>query len=385
MRAPWATGAAVVALLVLAGLAVSWAVRRGADAPPSVSVTGTIEALQIDLSPKIAGRITTLAVREGARVTRGQVLARLDAEEIAAEARRMEAALRTAEANLRDLQAGARREEIEEAEAQAARAQSQLNDLMAGARAPEIEQARAALRNATATRVWTERDLKRIQELHGKDLVAMQEVDRARQAYEVAVANEQGAREKLALIESGPREHEVEAARAAVRATRERVQLLRSGPRAQAVAAAQAQVAEARAALALAEKRLAEMVLVSPVDGVVLHKNMEAGETAAPGASILTLMNPGDMWLRAYVSETDVGRVAVGQPAVVTVDAFPGRRFAGTVSEIGSEAEFTPKNVQTKKERVNLVFRVKIALRDPSGALKPGLPADAEIGTGTRP
>jgi len=385
MRARWATGIAVVAVLLLAGLAVSWAVRRGADAPPAVSVTGTIEAVQIDVSPRIAGRIVTLAVREGARVTRGQVLARLDAEEIAAEARRVEAALRTAEANLRDLQAGARREEIEEAEAQAARAQSQLNDLMAGARAPEIEQARAALRNATATRVWTERDLKRIQELDGKDLVAMQEVDRARQAYEVALANEQGAREKLALIESGPREHEVEAARAAVRATRERVQLLRSGPRAQAVAAAQAQVAEARAALALAEKRLSEMVLVSPVDGVVLHKNMEAGETAAPGASIVTLMDPADMWVRAYVSETEVGRLAVGQAAVVTVDAFPQRRFPGTISEIGSEAEFTPKNVQTKKERVNLVFRVKIAVRDPSGALKPGLPADAEITTGRRP
>jgi HlyD family secretion protein len=385
MRARWATGLAVVALLVLAGLAVSWAVRRGADAPPAVSVTGTIEAVQIDVSPRIAGRILTLAVREGARVTRGQVLARLDAEEIAAETRRVEAALRTAEANLRDLQAGARREEIEEAEAQAARAQSQLNDLMAGARAQEIEQTRAALRNATATRVWTERDLKRIQELHGKELVAMQEVDRARQAYEVALANEQGAREKLALIESGPREHEVEAARAAVRATRERVQLLRSGPRAQAVAAAQAQVAEARAALALAEKRLSEMVLVSPVDGVVLHKNMEAGETAAPGASIVTLMDPADMWLRAYVSETEVGRLAVGQPATVTVDAFPDRRFPGAVSEIGSEAEFTPKNVQTKKERVNLVFRVKIAVRDPSGALKPGLPADAEINTGARP
>jgi HlyD family secretion protein len=144
-------------------------------------------------------------------------------------------------------------------------------------------------------------------------------------------------------------------------------------------------VAEARAAQALAEKRLAEMVLVSPLDGVVLHKNMEAGETASPGASILTLMDPGDMWLRAYVPETDIGRLVVGQPAVVSVDAFPGRRFEGAISEIGSEAEFTPKNVQTKKERVNLVFRIKIAVRDPSGALKPGLPADAEIRPGARP
>lgn len=384
MGGRWAKAAAVAALLVLAGLAAAWGVRRVSDPAAPLSVTGTIEAIQVDISPKIAGRIVQLAVREGARVQRGQVLVRLDAEEVAAEARRAEAAVRTAEAQLRDLQAGARPEEIQEAEAQAARAQSQLNDLMAGARAQEIEQARAALQNATATRVWTERDFRRVQELFTKELVAMQEVDRARQAYEVAVANEQAAREKLALVEAGPREHEVAAARAALRAARERVQLLRAGPRTQAVAAAKAQVAEAHAAQALAEKRLAEMVLVSPVDGVVLHKNMEAGETASPGASILTLMDPGDMWLRAYVPETDIGRLVVGQPAVVSVDAFPGRRFEGAISEIGSEAEFTPKNVQTKKERVNLVFRIKIAVRDPSGALKPGLPADAEIRPGAR-
>jgi membrane fusion protein YbhG len=370
---------AVAAVLLGGGLAAAWGVRRVAEPPPTIAVTGTIEAIQIDVSPKIAGRIADLAVREGARVHRGQVLIRLDAEEVAADARRAQAAARTAEANLRDLQAGARSEEIDEAEAQAARAQAQLNDLMAGARAQEIEQARAALRNAIAIRVWTEREFQRTRDLFAKDLVAMQEVDRARQAYDVAVANEEGAREKAALVEAGPREHEVDAARSALRATRERVRLLRAGPRAQAVAAAQAQLAEARAAQALAEKRLAEMVLVSPVDGVVLHKNMEAGETATPGASILTLMDPGDMWLRAYVPETDIGRLAIGLPAVINVDAFPGRRFEGAISEIGSEAEFTPKNVQTKKERVNLVFRIKIAVRDPSGALKPGLPADAEI------
>ncbi len=98
-----------------------------------------------------------------------------------------------------------------------------------------------------------------------------------------------------------------------------------------------------------------------------------------PGQSILTLMDPRDLWLRAYVPETEIARVKLGQPATLAVDAFPGRVFQGTVSEIASEAEFTPKNVQTKKERVNLVFRVKIAVQNPDGTLKPGLPADAEI------
>jgi HlyD family secretion protein len=157
------------------------------------------------------------------------------------------------------------------------------------------------------------------------------------------------------------------------------VRLLRAGPRPDAVAAARAQVAQAGAAITMARARLAEATIVAPIDGVVLRKNLEAGETANPGVSILTLLDTGNIWLRAFVPETEIGRVRVGQPATITVDAYPNRRFAGAISEIASEAEFTPKNVQTKKERVNLVFRVKIAAKNPDGVLKPGMPADAVL------
>jgi membrane fusion protein YbhG len=112
----------------------------------------------------------------------------------------------------------------------------------------------------------------------------------------------------------------------------------------------------------------------------VLRKNLEAGETANPGVPILTLVNPKDVWLRAYVPETEVGRLKVGDTATLRVDAFPNRVFTGRLIEIGSEAEYTPRNVQTKKERVNLVFRIKIQIDNPEGVLKPGLPADADVG-----
>jgi len=293
----------------------------------AVGVTGTIEARQIDVSAKITGRIVELAVREGQTVTRGQLIARLDTGTQAADVRRAEAALRMAEAQLNDLQAGSRRQ--------------------------EIEQARANLRNTVATRDWTERELQRTRELHGRELVALQEVERARQAYDVAAANEVSARERLDLVAAGPRPHEVDAARA--------------------------RVEEATAALAMARTRLDEARLESPIAGVVLHKNVEAGETVNPGVSLVTLMDPRDVWLRAYLPETDIGRVKIGQVATVAVDAFPGRRFQGAISEIGSAAEYTPRNVQTKKERVNLVFRIKIAVTNPDGVLKPGIPADAEI------
>jgi HlyD family secretion protein len=372
-----AFGAAALLTVALA-LAVVWTLRAG-PRDDTLSLSGTIEGTQVDVSARIGARIAELPVREGQVVQRGAIIVRLADEELVAEVRRAEGALVAAQAQLRDVVAGARREEIQEAEARAARAESQLADLLAGARRQEIEQARAALQNAEATRIWAERDYRRASDLFDKQLVAAQEVDRTRQAYEVAVANETGARERLDLLAVGPREHEVAAARAEARAARERVALLRAGPRPDAVAALRAQVTQAEAAITLARTRLAEATIAAPLDGVVLRKNMELGETANPGVPIVTLLDPRDLWLRAYVAETDIGRVRIGQAATITVDSHPGRGFAGTIIEIASEAEFTPKNVQTKKERVNLVFRVKIGVANADGVLKPGMPADAVL------
>jgi len=369
-------------LLVVAALAVGgpFALRiLNSGGAPAIQVTGNMEAMQVDVSAKIAGRILSLRVREGDRVTEGHLLVRLDDAELKAEVERAEAALKSAEAQLRDLLAGARRQEIEEARATVDRAQSQLNDLLAGSRREEIEQAREAVRSAEATRVWTERDLKRAQELFAKELIAMQEVDRARQAYEVAVAQERSARANLQMVEAGPRRDQIEAARAQLKAARDHLDLLLAGPRPFQVEAARGQVSQARAALDLAGSRLREAAIMSPINGVVLRKNLEAGEMANPGVSILTLVDPTDLWLRAYVPETDIGRIKVGMAARITIDAYKDRTFSGKITEIASEAEFTPKNVQTKKERVNLVFRIKIAVDNPQGLLKPGMPADADI------
>jgi HlyD family secretion protein len=217
-----------------------------------------------------------------------------------------------------------------------------------------IVDARAAVSSAEATRTMTERDYQRNDQLFRQSLIAAQDVDRARQAHEVAKAQERSARERLGLLLEGSRPDQVDAARW--------------------------QVTQAESALAQAQSRLREARVVSPIDGVVLRKNLEAGETANPGVPILTLVNPKDVWLRAYVPETEVGRLKVGDTATLRVDAFPNRVFTGRLIEIGSEAEYTPRNVQTKKERVNLVFRIKIQIDNPEGILKPGLPADADVG-----
>jgi len=329
MRSRWTKGVAGLALLVALSVAAAWGGRHlGGGAPKAVAVTGTIEATQVDVSVKITGRILVRLVKEGDRVTRGQVLVRLDDSELAADVRRQDAGLRSAEATLRDLEKGARPQEIEDA--------------------------RAAVSSAEATRTMTEREYQRSDQLYTKNLIAAQDVDRTRQAYEVAKAQERSARERLALLLAGSRPDQIDAARW--------------------------QVTQAESALAQAQSRLREARVVSPIDGVVLRKNLEAGETANPGVPILTLVNPKDVWLRAYVPETEVGRLKVGDTAALRVDAFPNRVFTGRLIEIGSEAEFTPRNVQTKKERVTLVFRIKIQIDNPDGLLKPGLPADADVG-----
>ncbi len=376
-----AKGGIGLLILLALGFAYAYGGRLLGGSPNlAVSVTGTIEATQVDVSARIAGRIRRLHVKEGDRVAEGQLLAELDDEELRAEVRRQAAVLRTAEATLRDLEAGARREEIEEARATVARSQAQLDDLVAGSRAQEIEEARAGLRSAEATRAWTERDFQRAEALFKKELIAAQEVDRARQAWEVAQAQERTARERLALTLEGTRRHQVDAARAQLKAAQDRLALLLAGARPEQVAAARGQVEQARSSLLLARSRLKEMTLAAPVAGVVLRKSMEAGETANPGVPILTLMDPTEVWVRAYVPEEEVGRIKIGDRARISVDAYAGRVFAGRIAEIASEAEFTPKNVQTKKERVNLVFRIKIAVDNPEGILKPGMPADADVG-----
>ncbi|MBI2462108.1 MAG: efflux RND transporter periplasmic adaptor subunit [Candidatus Rokubacteria bacterium] len=422
-------------LLLAAGLAAAalgWRALADREAGRrAVKVSGTVEATRVEVAAKISGRILAIAVREGEAVVPGQLLVRLDDEELEAAAARLAAALGTARAELRDLEAGARREELEEAQAAVARARARLRDLEAGARPEEIEeatravehararledleagarpqeieQARSALATATATREWAEREWQRMAELFAQGLVAARERDRARREYEVARAEERSAgerlglvlagprphqveavraelraaQERLALLKAGPRPHQVEAARAELRAAQERLALLEAGPRPHQVEAARARVTEARAMLAQAQARLKETRIHAPLAGVVLRKNLEAGETATPGVPILTLVDPRDLWLRAYIPEPEIARVKVGQPARIMVDAFPARGFPGRLVEIASEAEFTPKNVQTQKERVNLVFRIKIAVENPEGTLKPGMPADAVI------
>ena len=308
------------------------ACTRGNDGDPgkNITVSGTIEVVDAQLSFKIPGRLVERTVDEGDRVSRGRLIARLDDQEIV------------------------RQIDVRRAEVDVARAA--LAELEAGSRPQEIAAAEATLRSAEADRDRARLEYERQRELRRTEAVAQRELDNADAQFRVAEAR---------VAESA-----------------QRLSLLREGARAETIAQGRARVAQSRAALALAEVQLDNTHLSAPFDGVVLEKHAEPGEFLGMGAPVVTVADTFHVWLRAYLNQTDLGRVQLGQEVGVRTDSFPGKSYRGRLSFISSEAEFTPKTVQTTKERVTLVFRIKIDLDNISGELKPGMAADAILAAG---
>jgi HlyD family secretion protein len=286
----------------------------------------------VEISFKVAGRLHQRLVDEGDLVRSGQQIALLVPTEFREERDTRGAELKAAQAALQDLLAGSRKEEIAQAEAAVARVKAEANRMA--------------------------KDYLRSEELYKREIIAIQELESIR-----------AGRDSTA---------------AAVKEAEERLKLMKIGPRPDAVDQARARMAAAQAARDLAETRLSETIIFSPVDGLVLSKHAEPGEMLAAGAPVITVGKMDEVWLKAYIPETELGRVKVGQAVRVTSDTWPGKVYAGKITFISSQAEFTPKNVQTEKERVRLVYRVKITLPNPALELKPGMPADAVIETGAQ-
>jgi len=260
-------------------------------------------------------------------VSRNQKLAQLSSMEIEATAEENRAAVGSASARLKELQQGSRMQEI----AQAA----------ASVKAAEAELTRAG------------NDYERAELLYKNGAIAADRYDAAKSAWETRKAQHRSASEYLAMVKEGPRKETIEAARY--------------------------EVARARAALAVSQARIQDTILYAPVSGMILRKNAEAGEVLPAGSPVFTIGDLTRPWIKVYVKEDKMGRVKLGQRAEITVDSRPGKTYEGTVTFISSEAEFTPRNVQTKEERIKLVFAVKVSAKNTNGELVPGMPADVSI------
>lgn len=315
----------VVVLIIASGILIYY-VGNKKDSGVLV-LSGNIEVTETNLGFKLPGRIVDLAVDEGQAVVPGQLIAKLDSAELASLLAQHEASLREAMTKLSELKAGSRRQEIERARANVS------------AQAADLEKAK--------------KDFERADVLYKNGAISASQFDAALNAFKARTAQYKSAQETSSLVQEGPRKEDIQAA--------------------------EYRVQQARAVVNASGERLKDTALYAPVSGVVVRKNVELGETLAAGMPVITIGDLDSPWVKVYVKADRLGQVKLGQKGEVRVDSFKNKTYEGTVTFISSEAEFTPKNVQTEEERVKLVFGVKVRVRNENGELKPGMPADVRI------
>jgi HlyD family secretion protein len=359
----------------------------------SIVLSGNIDVTQVDLAFKIPGRLSRRLVEEGDNVASGQRVAVLDDTDQRLQLQKAIADVDYASAILAEFEAGSRPDEIRRARAVVEQARFNLNELQNGSRNQEIAEAEADLARAMADERTAEsqltlakNDFSRYEAVFADGGISLQafetyrtRLDSATNTAAAAASRRQAAEQRLSLRREGSRKERIRQARSALTQAEAAYALVKAGPRQEAIDQARAKKQAAAAAQAVARQQLAETVLFAPFDGVVLSTSAEPGSYLNPGSPVLTIGDIANVWVRAFISETDLGRIRLNQQAEVTVDAYPDRSWKGRVSYISSAAEFTPRSVQTTEERTNLVYRVKIQLNNSEGVLKPGMPADAVI------
>ena len=360
-------------LLAFAGLAfVLWQSQQR-EVPPKVS--GLLEAHEIRLGSRVGGRVARVAVAEGDKVTAGQVLVELEAFNLAERRAEAAALLAAREAERARIDVGFRSEEIEQARARRDQAAARLLRVEHGPRPQETAAARARVDQAQAELLLVEQRWARQHELFEQRVAAQDAMDQIENERKAARAVLAARSEDLALLEEGSRREDVAEAKAWLAEAEAALALRVAGNTKEERAAAAAAVDAAAAALAAIDRQLEETVVKSPAAAVVEALELRAGDMVAANAPVLALREPSPLWVRAYVPEAML-RLKLGARVMVSVDAFPGRRFAATVTFVATEAEFTPRNAQTPEERSKQVFRIKATLNEGLDELRPGMAAD---------
>ncbi len=327
----------LIGLLVIAAGAsgVWWWLTQRERAPQELILYGNVDLRQVQLAFNNSERIAAVLVQEGDRVKKGQVVAQLDT--------------------------GRLEPQVAQAESQVASQRHVVDRMHHGSRPEEIAQARANVASAKADAANARRQYERVKNLSVVRLrdqsevraVSQEDVDNAKAALDVAEA-------KLAVNEKA-------------------LELALAGPRKEDVSQAEAQLRANEAQLAFLRQQLADAKLVAPTDAVVRTRLLEPGEMSSPQKPVFSLAITDPKWVRAYVSERDLGKVRMGMTAAVAVDSFPDRRFTGWVGFISPVAEFTPKAVQTEELRTSLVYEVRVFVKDPSDVLRLGMPATVHL------
>jgi len=413
------------------------------EEPPGLAASGYIEAEKASVMTELGGRIAALHADEGDEVTEGQLLVQLDEALLQSQIEIVQTELAVAEATLAQAKAGVRQETLDFAQTLVTQARVAENASLVGwqdaqtmlenpqeldltitaARAQlgvldhQVAQVQAMANSAQAGRDLADTGMKMLEDFEPFNISVGSHTFRAQLPADIRIKARQqqamatygsweawtgldqaqaartGSEGYLAELErqrdnpltlqaqANAAESQYKIAGSAVAAAQALVDGLQIGATPQQVAAVEAQVEITRRALDALEVQKDKLTLQAPISGLVLERLVHVGELAMPGAPLITLADLDDVTLTVYVPEDQLGKVQLGQLVSVTVDAYPDRTFRGTVAFIASEAEFTPKNVQTREERVNMVFAVKVKLPNEDHALKPGMPADAVLQT----
>ena len=382
----------LIPLLLMVAAAGGWLAMRGMrrGGNENIAISGNLEMTQVDIAFKTAGKLMERTVDEGDNVQKGQVVARLDREQLLGQREAQVAALAAARAQLAQARTAVhwQREtlaaDIDQRRAEVGSAEARLLELKNGSRPQEIQEARAAVAAARTESERARNDWQRAQTLYKNDDISTAQFDQYRTRFESAAAALKQAEERASLVQAGPRSETVDVAASQLVRARAGLKVgeanaLELKRRAQEVTAREADIGRLEAQIAVIDAQLADTVAASPVSGLVLVKAADPGEVVAPGTTVLTIGDIDHPWLRGYIAERDLGRVKIGNRARVTTDSYPGKIYDGHLTFISSEAEFTPKQIQTKEERVKLVYRVKIEVANPGRELKNNMPADAVI------
>jgi HlyD family secretion protein len=377
----------VLILLVILGLIYYFGFYRPGLNGSGIEASGHIEVTEVDMSFRLPGHVARLFVDEGAQVKKGELMAELEQEPIQARRDQAFAAVQELEARVASLSLAisikqdVQDAEVKRAEASVSAAGARYQSLKTGSREEEIAEAAAARDRAKTEWENQQVDFRRIKDLYERKSVSQSQYDNSRTSAEATRAAYLAAEERYKLVKAGPRIEAIEEGKANLAGSDAALSVAEAELREIEkmkldLTALTAQLAQAKAALVIAEDDVNKSRLYAPFDAFVTVKDVEEKEFVQAGTPVFTIANLGEVWVKTYVPETELGRVRLGQNAEVLSDTFPGKVYQGKVTFISPEAEFTPKNVQTKEERVKLVYRIKVTLKNPNQELKAGMPVD---------
>ena len=371
----------LVLVLAVAGVLVWYFFLRGPAVPPNLlEVSGRIETDDSAVAAKTSGRIREITVREGDHVTAGQVIASLDDDQLRAREEQAQAAVTSAETRIirAQQQIAVYQEQLNQQDIGVEQARLDARGRVAQAES-QVSAAEAQLAQAEASYKQTVYDLEKMTRLSRSGDVPERQLVQARTANESQAKVVQAQRKQVDAARGALTAARASLANPSIRssqaeAVRKQIEQAQSD-----IDAANADAERARAQLREAQANRADLNVIAPFDGTVATRSAEPGEVVSAGTAIITLMNPGQIYLRGFVPEGEIGRVKVGQPARVYLDSAPYEPIEAEVSRIDPEASFTPENTYFRDERVKQVVGIKLLIKSPQGNAKPGMPADGEI------